>query len=352
MAEHPEIDPLLLPDLAARGRAPLVPRGQRRLRRDLDGRGHRPRPGRLRRDGVPRHGEGRSRFYDPLGLVSEGTKIDFQLETNAYLYGTRFMTWLAWQLLARDAGPMGVAQGRQQGLLRDAVPARVRKAARRRWRDWMAFEQVFQQKNLEAIRRYPTTPYADISKHALGSVSRALVRCRDTPSALRRPQLPGAWSATWARSRSRRSVEKLADVKGPTLHRHLRWPSTRRPDPLLHHRQQRLPRHRGARPNARRRTRVLLKDARIGDLAFNRTDRSLWGIRHLQRHLHPRAYRRPLTEWKQVHSWPTATVVVRPRRLARRQARLRLGRRHHRPAVAAGLRHRRRCSRRATRRRW
>ena len=34
-------------------------------------------------------------FYDPLGLVSEGTKVDFQLETNSYLYGTRFMTWLA-----------------------------------------------------------------------------------------------------------------------------------------------------------------------------------------------------------------------------------------------------------------
>src|SRR4029078_177421 len=31
-------------------------------------------------------------FYDPLGLVSEGTKIDFQVEVNSYLYGTRFMT--------------------------------------------------------------------------------------------------------------------------------------------------------------------------------------------------------------------------------------------------------------------
>jgi hypothetical protein len=39
------------------------------------------------KDGAP--------FYDPLGLVSEGTKVDFQLETNSYLYGTRFMTWLA-----------------------------------------------------------------------------------------------------------------------------------------------------------------------------------------------------------------------------------------------------------------
>ena len=28
------------------------------------------------------------------------------------------------------------------------------------------------------------------------------------------------------------------------------------------------------------RTRMLLRNARIGDLAFNRTDNSLWGVRH------------------------------------------------------------------------
>ena len=35
-------------------------------------------------------------FYDPLGLVSEGVRVDFQGQTNAYLYGTRFITWLAY----------------------------------------------------------------------------------------------------------------------------------------------------------------------------------------------------------------------------------------------------------------
>ena len=38
-----------------------------------------------------------ARFYDPLGLVAEGTKIDFQTEVNSYLYGTRFITWLAYR---------------------------------------------------------------------------------------------------------------------------------------------------------------------------------------------------------------------------------------------------------------
>ena len=33
-----------------------------------------------------------ARFYDPLGLVSEGVKVDFQVEVNSYLYGTRFFS--------------------------------------------------------------------------------------------------------------------------------------------------------------------------------------------------------------------------------------------------------------------
>ena len=38
-----------------------------------------------------------SRFYDPLGLESEGTKVDFQIGANSYLYGTRFLSYLAFR---------------------------------------------------------------------------------------------------------------------------------------------------------------------------------------------------------------------------------------------------------------
>ena len=34
-------------------------------------------------------------FYDIVGLESEGTTIDFQIGVNSYLYGTRFVSYLA-----------------------------------------------------------------------------------------------------------------------------------------------------------------------------------------------------------------------------------------------------------------
>ena len=36
-------------------------------------------------------------FYSNLGIVSEGSSIDFQVGANAYLYGTRFMTYLSYE---------------------------------------------------------------------------------------------------------------------------------------------------------------------------------------------------------------------------------------------------------------
>ena len=59
------VDPLLLPDHAARRRAALVPRRHRRLHRHLDGRRPRPRAERLRRDGVPLDGPRRRALLRP-----------------------------------------------------------------------------------------------------------------------------------------------------------------------------------------------------------------------------------------------------------------------------------------------
>ena len=94
-------------------------------------------------------------FYDPLALVSEGTKIDFQLQINSYLYGTRFLTWLArtyspeqvldW--MARKPGSRGyyAAQFRH-------VFGRSLESA---WADWIVAEKAFQ---TEEPRGHPPVP--------------------------------------------------------------------------------------------------------------------------------------------------------------------------------------------------
>jgi hypothetical protein len=54
---------------------------------------------------------------------------------------------------------------------------------------------------------------------------------------------------------------------------------------------------------------MLLKDARIGELVFNKADRSLWGVRHLNGIATLVRIPFPYEQWNQVHSFPYGQVL-------------------------------------------
>lgn len=249
-----------------------------------------------------------ARFYDPLGLVSEGTKIDFQLQINSYLYGTRFMTWLAQRYspeqvvrwVRRDEGSRAYYAAQFRAVF--GLPLEEA------WAAWIAFEREFQQKNLAAIRQYPVTPHRDISPRALGSVSRAYFE--PDPGLLYAAfNYPGAVAHVGAINVETGEVERIVDIKGPIIYTvtSLAYDPF---DKVLFYTTDNGAHRDLVRVDPRtRRTRVLIKDARIGDLAFNRADRSLWGIRHFNGIVSLVRMAPPYAEWTRVYSWPYGTVV-------------------------------------------
>ena len=248
-----------------------------------------------------------SRFYDPLGLVSEKIQSDFQTQVNSYLYGTRFMVWLA-----RRYSPERVIEwvSRRPGS-RAYYAAQFKHvfatSLREAWAQWEADERAFQQRNLEAIRKYPATPYRDITPRALGSVSRAFY----DPSSRRiyaAFNYPGVVAHVGAIREDGR-IEKLADIKGPTLYTvtSLAWDPSERV--LYYTRDNAALRDLIRLDPATGRQQRLMKDARIGDLAFNRADRSLWGIRHLNGICTLVRLEPPYRDWRQMVTWPYGTVM-------------------------------------------
>lgn len=249
-----------------------------------------------------------ARFYDPLGLVSEGTKVDFQLQINSYLYGTRFMSWLAYTY-----GPEKLVEWvrRQEGS-RAYYASHFEKIYGQplndAWRAWIASEREFQQRNLEEIRLHPTTPYRDVTRRALGSVSRAYY---DEPNGKLYAAFnyPGVVAHVGAIDVGTGDLDRIVDIKGPVIYtvtslafdpdaRQLYYTTDNgahrdlvRVDPRTHQ------------------TELLMKDARIGDLAFNRADRSIWGIRHLNGIATLVRIPPPYKEWTRVHSYPYGTVL-------------------------------------------
>jgi hypothetical protein len=249
----------------------------------------------------------RARFYDPLGLAAEGTKIDFQVEVNSYLYGTRFMTWLAYRY-----SPEQLIDwiGRHPGShayyatdFRRVFGTTLENA----WREWIAWEHEFQKANLEAIRKYPLTPVKDLSSHALGSVSRAFIDTR-TNTLYAGFNAPGTVAHIGSIALGSGATNHLVDIKGPNIYQVTSIAYD--PDGTIFYTTDNLA-HRDllSLDTRTNQVRMLQKDLRVGDLAFDRADRSLWGVRSLNG-LHTLVrIEPPYRDWKQIVTFPYGTVI-------------------------------------------
>ncbi len=244
-----------------------------------------------------------SHFYDPLGLEAEGTKSDFQVGVNAYLYGTRFTSYLAWRYgpesvvkwVARTPGSR--ASWRAQ--FEHVYGIRLEDG----WRDWIAFERGFQQANLDSIRRFPATPYRDLSASALGSLSRTYLDPR-TRTVYAGFDYPGTVAYVGAIPLDGGPVRRLTDVKGPALYfvTALAYdPAARK---LFYTTDNNDWRDLIEYDLATGRQTRLMKDARVGDLVFSRADSSLWGVRHFNDISTLVRLRPPYRDYRRVVSFP------------------------------------------------
>ncbi|MGE5758747.1 MAG: YncE family protein [Gemmatimonadota bacterium] len=248
-----------------------------------------------------------ARIYDVVGLESEGTTIDFQVGVNSYLYGTRFVSYLALRygndsLLAwynRSAGSrrwfasqFGHVYGRS---LEDE------------WGRWIAWERDWQHANLAAIRMHPTTVARPITAQrragALGSVSRAFYDSAGH-RILVAIRYPGQEAAIAAIDVATGRIRRLHDVQGAAGFSVTSLAYDRASGTLFYTTNNADWRHLVSLDSKTGRTTVLQHDARIGDLVFNPADRSLWGVRHDDGYSTLVRVPAPWREWKQVWTLP------------------------------------------------
>lgn len=246
-------------------------------------------------------------FYDPLGLVSEGAKIDFQVGVNNYLYGTRFISYVAYnwtpEKLIEWIGRVEGSARSYRAQFENVFGVPLDKA----WQDWIDWEHEFQRGNLVSVTEHPLTPMKNLSKRALGSVSRAF-HDASTGRLYAGFRYPGVVAHVGALSLDDGSIEKFEDIKGPMLFR-VTSPAFDPDSKTLFYTADNVAyRDLMAVNTESGESRMLLRDARIGELVFNRPDRSLWGIRHLNgiATLVRMAY--PYDKWNQIQSFDYGTV--------------------------------------------
>ena len=221
-----------------------------------------------------------SYIYDVVGLESEGTTIDFQVGVNSYLYGTRFVSYLAnkfgpekvlkWFDRTNDSKAFFASQFQNvYGVSLDEE-----------WSSWIDWENGWQKANLDSIRKYPTTHFRQISQRALGSVSHSYYDST-TSKIYTAIRYPGQLAHIAAIDINNGTIEKICNIPTPALYyvsalafddstgklffttnnssswRHINYVDIKTGE-----------------------SKRILENARIGDLAINPSDKSLWGVQH------------------------------------------------------------------------
>ena len=242
-------------------------------------------------------------FYDPLGLASRAVKISFQVGAEAYLYGTRFFTWLAYAYspekvvawIRRDEG----SARNYADQFRHVFGIDLEAA----WQDWIAFEQDFQRRNLEEVRKHPITPQRDLVGHAIGSISRTFYdESSDTLYAAFR--IPGVVDHVGALNTRDGSIRRLADIKRAVLYRVTSLAYDPKTGTAFFTNDNLALRDLMAVDVRTGEDRMLIEDARIGDLVFNPIDRSLLGVRYNNGIALLVRIPYPYTDWYALHTFP------------------------------------------------
>ncbi len=244
-----------------------------------------------------------AKFYDPLGLVSKGTEIDFQTAANDYLYGTRFMDYLA-----LTYGPQRLlAWWRRDPDSRRYYADDFRRVFGLRldesWRQWIDFEHKFQQQNLLSVHEHPVTPFRDLTQRDLGAVSRSYVS-RDGTSLLTAVRYPGQLARIVSIARSDGTVTELREVKGASGYTVTSLAYDAETETVFYTTNNNYYRNVEALDLRSGKSRMLLKAARIGDIVYNSTDRSLWGLRLNNGYVVLVRIPFPYREWQSLYVFP------------------------------------------------
>jgi sugar lactone lactonase YvrE len=245
-------------------------------------------------------------FYDPLGLASQGTKVDFQGMGNAYLYGTRFTTWLAYTYTPEKVVAWSRRGEGSKRYYADQFQQIFGTSLEKAWQDWIAFEHDFQRRNLTEVRQFPITPDHRLVANTLGSVSRMYYE-EATGTLYAAVRYPGTLEHVAALNTRDGSMRRLADIKGGMYYRVTSFAYDAASGTAFFVNDNLV--LQGGRSVVAvdvktGQQRMLLRHVRIGDIVFNPADRSLLGVRHENGLATLVRIPYPYTRWFAVYTFP------------------------------------------------
>ena len=221
-----------------------------------------------------------ARIYSAQGLESEGTSADFMSKANSYYYGTRFMSYVAHEygpkqliewIKRKDGSKRGFASN-----FKHVFGIQISDA----WNSWVEFEKDFQNKNIGNLKLNSITEDELITEKALGGVSYAFYDKKRYKIYVA-VNYPGKIPHIASIDLKTGKIERLKDIKGPALFNVTSLAYDEKNDLLFYTTDNNSNRDLNSYNLKTGESIMLLKNFHTGDLTFNKSDQSLWGVRHL-----------------------------------------------------------------------
>jgi hypothetical protein len=218
-------------------------------------------------------------IYSMIGLETEGTTIDFQVGANAYLYGTRFVNYLSLQYGVSKLKDFYSRTENSSAFYGRQFKKVYGQNIKKTWGEWSTWERNFQQQNIDNVSEHPLSAYRPITSKELGSVSKYGYNSK-TGKIYAAINYPGVISQIAEIDINSGKIRKLANLDSPSLYysTHLAYD----PD---HERIFISEQNNNFRSlvqiNALTgRKKTLIQIARTGELDYNRSDQTIWGVQH------------------------------------------------------------------------
>ncbi len=218
-------------------------------------------------------------LYSLVGLETEGTTIDFQVGANAYLYGTRFIAYMAYQYGIDKLKAFYSRTDSSKAFYASQFKKVYQKPVKKAWQEWTQWEYTFQQENIRRIQEYPLTPFAPISPKPLGNVSKYGYN-PSTQKIYAALNYPGAISQIAEIDKNTGTIRKIATLDSPLLYFSTNLAYNAQDEKIYiteHNTKYRNLVEVDVRSGKKK---VLHGFTRTGDLVYNTADKSIWGVRN------------------------------------------------------------------------
>ena len=218
-------------------------------------------------------------LYSVVGLETEGSTIDFQVGANAYLYGTRFITYLGKTYGDEKVKAFYKRTDESKAFYAAQFKNTFGKSIHEAWREWMDFERNFQNENLKKISQYPITPFKPLTKAPKGSFS-TVGYDAESGKIYAAINHPGKLAYIGELNIASGEIRKITDLDSPMLYTVAYVAYDPEKDILFLSEQNNKYRSLAKVDVNSQKKETLIKLSRTGNLAFNKSDQTLWGVQH------------------------------------------------------------------------